>query len=492
MASSKSDKLSLLHAAKLTLASKLGIPLDRWSNGITVLLEKTFGATLIDQLRAICLFEADYNWLMKIIFAKRMMDNAHKKGLIPDEHFARSGSQVSEGALVKVLMNDRTRVLHVTTAVSSCDLEQCYDRGAHPIAAIALQAFGISAIMVGVMLKVLQRMKYYLRSGFGDAVTPSFQGTDETPLFCFGQGNDAAPSSFQVLATLMMNAYIGLGHSVIMKSAITGALFSLAAVMYVDDTDLFQVAKRRYMTDEEFLAQVQLSVTDWGKLVQATGGALKQKKCWWYLLSFKFVMGIPRYKTVAELPTTPLVIPQVDGTTLPITLKEPSEASKTLGVRAAPDGNPVAHLAHMKKCGLDWGDRLHTTYLPRHLAWMSHDLQLYPQMSYGLECLLATPMELSKEMRKVICHCLPPLGVNRNIKSEFATISHKYQGISLPDWTAEKLARDVNVLFRHWGLPTAVGKLLRHSYELLQMETGLQGNIFARSFATFGCLASHS
>ena len=203
-------------------------------------------------------------------------------------------------------------------------------------------------------------------------------------------------------------------------------------------------------------------------------------------------MGISRYKTVAELPTTPLVIPQVDGTTLPIALKKPSEASKTLGVRAAPDGNPVAHLAHMKKCGLDWGDKLHTTYLPRRLAWMSHDLQLYPQMSYGLECLLATPMELSKEMQKVIRHCLPPLGVNRNIKSEFATISHKYQGISLPDWTAEKLAKDVNVLFRHWGLPNAVGKLLRHSYELLQMETGLQGNIFARSFTTFGCLASHS
>ena len=152
------------------------------------------------------------------------------------------------------------------------------------------------------------------------------------------------------------------------------------------------------MSDEEFLAQVQQSVIDWGKLVQATGGALKQKKCWWYLLSFKFVMGIPRYKSVSELPSTPLVIPQVDGSTVPIKLKEPSEATKTLGVKVAPDGNPLAHLEHMKKSGLDWGDKLHTTYLPRRLAWMSHDLQLYPQLSYGLECLLATPLELSKEM----------------------------------------------------------------------------------------------
>ena len=71
-------------------------------------------------------------------------------------------------------------------------------------------------------------------------------------------------------------------------------------------------------------------------------------------------------------------------------------------------------------------------------------------------------------------------------------MSHKYQGISLPNWTAEKLAKDVNVLFRHWGLDNAIGRLLRHSYELLQMETGLQGNIFSRSFASFGCLAMHS
>jgi hypothetical protein len=48
---------------------------------IIVLLEKAFGfgATLIDQLRAICLFKADHNRFMKIMFAKRMMDNAHKK-----------------------------------------------------------------------------------------------------------------------------------------------------------------------------------------------------------------------------------------------------------------------------------------------------------------------------------------------------------------------------------------------------------------------------
>jgi hypothetical protein len=50
MANAKSDKLSFLHAAKLSLAAKLGITLDRWHNALTVLLEKTFGSILINKL----------------------------------------------------------------------------------------------------------------------------------------------------------------------------------------------------------------------------------------------------------------------------------------------------------------------------------------------------------------------------------------------------------------------------------------------------------
>jgi hypothetical protein len=64
MANARSDKLSLLHSAKLSIAARLGITPDRWHNVLTVLLEKTFGNTMINKLRAICLLESDYNWLM--------------------------------------------------------------------------------------------------------------------------------------------------------------------------------------------------------------------------------------------------------------------------------------------------------------------------------------------------------------------------------------------------------------------------------------------
>jgi hypothetical protein len=63
-----------------------------------VLLEKVFRKIYIDKMQAICLLEADYNWLNKFEFAKQMMDKTFQGDIIPGpgEH-AKRGSQATEG-----------------------------------------------------------------------------------------------------------------------------------------------------------------------------------------------------------------------------------------------------------------------------------------------------------------------------------------------------------------------------------------------------------
>ncbi len=61
--------LSLLPAAKITLCARMGVPLDRWGFGVTVLLEKICGNNYADRLRGVCIFEADFNWWNKLVFA---------------------------------------------------------------------------------------------------------------------------------------------------------------------------------------------------------------------------------------------------------------------------------------------------------------------------------------------------------------------------------------------------------------------------------------
>ncbi len=65
---SNSDHIAYVHALKLTLVIKKGIVLDRWSCGLSVMLEKLFGCALITKLRSILLMEADFNSKHKIIY----------------------------------------------------------------------------------------------------------------------------------------------------------------------------------------------------------------------------------------------------------------------------------------------------------------------------------------------------------------------------------------------------------------------------------------
>ena len=97
-------ELSALHAKILSLCAKMGIPLARWGRGLTILLEKIMGNNYIHRLRAICLFEADFNWWNKLIFARRMMKLAGEKGCIPDDLFAKKLSNCNDATITKVFL----------------------------------------------------------------------------------------------------------------------------------------------------------------------------------------------------------------------------------------------------------------------------------------------------------------------------------------------------------------------------------------------------
>jgi hypothetical protein len=56
----------------------------------------------------------------------------------------------------------------------------------------------------------------------------------------------------------------------------------------------------------------------------------------------------------------------------------------------------------------------------------------------------------------------------------------------------EKLAASLQYLQLHWGCQTQYGIALRSIFELVQIETGLEGNFLLRDFHRFGVLASHT
>ena len=216
--------------------------------------------------------------------------------------------------------------------------------------------------MVVMMLYVLETMQWFLKTAFGQSESP-FGGTRWVPSMGLGQGNGAAPPGFLAVSTLMNNLYCRQGHGTEFVGAWARNAFMLAAVLYIDNSDLLHMAKG-YSTDDEFLASNQSATNDWAGLVHATGGSLKPQKCFWYMLGWRWVNGVPRLKKLCRLPQTPLTIPQPDGTRVAISLKDVSDPEKKLGVFTCPNGDFSHHVDHCCTVGFEYAAKLATRNLP--------------------------------------------------------------------------------------------------------------------------------
>ena len=99
IAGAEDDCISQFHAEKVGVAIKHWMALDRWSRGVSVMLEKLFGVTLVSKLRDILLMEAELNTSDKETFGINMLDNARKYKLIPDEIFSECNRTADDGGL---------------------------------------------------------------------------------------------------------------------------------------------------------------------------------------------------------------------------------------------------------------------------------------------------------------------------------------------------------------------------------------------------------
>jgi hypothetical protein len=140
------------------------------------------------------------------------------------------------------------------------DFANCYDAVAHPIVSIALQSFKVPKVMVAMMLSVLQTMKWYLKTAFGQSAT-AFCETLDDPLMGFGQGNGASPPGFLAVSTLLIEVYRRQGHGAHFTPGLARNAYIIAVVIYVDDLDLLHLA-RGTPTDAKFLESVQAATID--------------------------------------------------------------------------------------------------------------------------------------------------------------------------------------------------------------------------------------
>lgn len=490
-ASTKEIILAQFHALKSSLVLKHGVVLDRWSRGLSVMLEKMFGCTLISKLRSILLMEADFNFVNKQIYGIRMLDEVRKYKLMPDEIFSERNRMAEDGTLAKTLFYDISRQSRRPAGLASVDAESCYDRIAHAVASLVFQSFGVPSKSVVAMLKTIQDMKFFLRTAYGDSADFATSSVEiKSQGLC--QGNGAAPAGWTVISITLLNAHKERGHSAIFHTPVSARHGNIAAIIYVDDTDLLHIDLDEQETLEETHWALQESMISWGRLLLASGGSLKPEKCFAYLWDFDYSDdGEWAYSAEAEDEKYDLIIPLTDGGSSSIERLGVDDARKTLGYWTTPSGNAEVSIQRMKEGAQGWIDKAKEGGLHRRYIWKMMDIQLWPRIGFGMCNNLASLPTLQTCLLKEYYNLLPLGGVVRSAPKGLRQLAPGFYGVGCPHPAIECVIAQLNKLLMHYGCSSGLALQLQTSMEYMIIELGMSGQPFLVNFEKFGDLVTH-
>ena len=477
-----SDYLSELHAIQLQINVRAGHSLKRWQKGLSCMLEKVLGVIVVDKLRAILLMEADFNMYNGLMFAVRMMNNAEENDWIPDEIYARRDREAIEVGMNRMLFNDLARLRRVPASIASVDANTCYDRIAHSIGSIGAQRWGVHPVAVGVMLLTIQSMIFYLRTGFGDS-TKSF-GRSGTPFQGACQGNKAAGAIWLGTSSPLVEMMHNRGQATDICTALSLLTLALIGFLFVDDTDLLELAENAQIYPHEIIARTQEKVTTWQGGLRASGGALMPRKCMWGLIAFKWSNGKWSY----DHPPGEIMVTDLNGNPKAIKRYDAHTAIKIVGVYQALDGNMDRQLQELLAKAKDWGGKIRQGCIPRNLAYRGVHSMLWASIKYPLPATTFTDAQGKLITSRLFTQVLPKMGAVRSFPHVFRNAPFGMLGLNLPHGKVDQEIEHLKRILMHGPIDSPTGHLLRATYEQAQLEVGTSTPFFELSFDTYGDL----
>jgi hypothetical protein len=66
----------------------------------------------------------------------------------------------------KIFICDESKIHHHDACIAGKDFGDCYDRAAHPVAAVLLQSFDIPQPAINILLGTMETMRFFLHTGF--------------------------------------------------------------------------------------------------------------------------------------------------------------------------------------------------------------------------------------------------------------------------------------------------------------------------------------
>ncbi|GAX26437.1 hypothetical protein FisN_37Hu013 [Fistulifera solaris] len=407
----------------INICVKTGYVLKRWRRIHNVMLEKLPGTPLIEKLRVIHIFEADFNAWAGIVFGRRMMQKAELSGLLGNEQGgSRKGKTAIDVYAMKFFTFELAEVTRTPLAVMDNDAKACYDRIVMALAHLRCQQTGIPYTASRLLDNFLNQAEYYIQT----------------------------------------NAAMSISHY--MQS-------------FVDDSSIWVndfLASLQQQTSGQSLADtLQLATQWWEELLVTTGGKLELQKCFFYLIEWNFAHSEPRPYTTQDRTYDIQIRQSTNGEHQTMNHKSADEAHRTLGFQAKPHNKFHEQFQVLKQSSQKLTQAIRTHYMNARTAHRAYFAVFLPRMKYPLHLCGLSESQLKQVQSGPLTATLQALGYPTQFPRHVVFGNKDEGGLGFTPLYIEQGIINLQFIMRHVHQGEQLGDTIITYFRWLQHYAGV-------------------
>ncbi len=456
----------------MNVAVLSGIAVHCWCKATSVLIEKDPGVPNINRLRIIHLFEADYNFFLKIQWDSRLVCRAHDLGLLHDGQYGSTpGRTAMDPVMLLQLTTDLSRLMKINMIRFDNDAKACYDKIIVALAMLSAQRCGMPEHAIRTHAEALELMQYSVKTVYGIS-DDTHQGTLFEPLFGTGQGSGASPSVWLSLVAVLLNTLDRLVQERFSFQSPDGSWSNTRLVdAFVDNTSLGFSDSDSDLA--HLISRLQSIAQTWENLLSLSGGALNLKKCSWYVMYWEWKAGRPRLCPIH--PDNPPVILADSELSTASTIRrmDIAQSSRILGVHLSPSGCFSDQIRICKAKADNYALKLHSPQLTANDIRVFHRSIYSPAMRYPLAAMSVDEESLHSIQSKVVPTMLQRMLVNRNLPTAIRHGPALFGGLDIMDIRTEAGIEALKFFRNAVYSSSPVGNMLLINVQYSQLESGI-------------------
>ena len=487
------------------LALWAAAPLPRWGQCILTMLEKPGKGPYLEKLRIIQLVESDLNFVLGLIWGKRLGKKVVQEKLIEATQFATRGQLCTSAALTTCLFNDIHRQTRETAATAMLDAKACFDRNLPALSIPVSRKYGVPQEAALFLFRALRAMHFRIRTAHGTSVK-SFSAMDNPaePLQGFGQGAAELPGLHTCTADVSNKALAEHHRGALLQHPDRSfPPVTQQKSLFMDDTSLYanlaaitaRLMKQNGWTKATAAAQaLKHLIQTYSQYLWTTGGRLALDKCYWYLLRYiRHKDGKYRMVRVAQS-TFPMDIKEVaeDGCTVTVPQLEPDDARRGLGIVGAPDGSQTAQQRVLLQKAISWAHSIRASSLHATEVWTAYSSVLMPGLLYPLAVTSLSIGDLKAVQQRVSKLIRNSLHLNKSFPDALFYGAKRYGGLGMIPLIVHQCVLKLALFLRHIHAGDTIGQQLLISIGNTQLELGIGTPFFHLDYKHYAHLITET